>query len=137
MANFGLTTNETPLNPDCNDLALDEFGNLVFWEGEETLANEVAQSIRNRLLMYRGEWFYDLDEGIPYFEEVLRKAPDFSLIDQIFRQAISETPGVQTVTRLRFRLDRVSRCLNIFFDALLDNGESLNESNFGRFVVNF
>jgi len=60
----------------------------------------ILQSVHSRLAMFRGEWFLDESEGIPYFEDVLVKTPNLLAIREIFRRTLDETPGVLEVVSL-------------------------------------
>lgn len=66
-----------------------------------------------RLKFFKGEWFLDLRQGMPYFEAVFVKNPDVSLVQSIFRRAILSTPGVQTIIRMSTQLDRATRTFTI------------------------
>lgn len=70
-----------------------------------------AQRLRARLRFFKGEWFLDKRQGMPYFEAILVKNPDISLIQSIFRQAVLSTPGTQSIYRMDTRLVSVERKL--------------------------
>jgi hypothetical protein len=63
----------------------------------------------SRLKFFKGEWFLDKRQGIPYFEAVFVKNPDLSLVQSIFRQAILGTPGVQSIARMVTTFNRGAR----------------------------
>ena len=61
-----------------NDLELNvQTHDLVIANGTVNLLNtepKVArQALNINLLLFRGEWFLDLDAGIPYFQEIFQK----------------------------------------------------------------
>jgi len=81
--------------------ALDSNNDLVIRSGRlktvETSA-EVVQHVRSRLQFYLGEWFLNLDAGVPYFQEVFTKPANLANIESIFKSKILRTPGVQRLT---------------------------------------
>jgi len=80
-------------------------------------AEGVAQRIKIALLTFLGEWFLDLSYGLPYFESVLVKNPNASLVHSIFRDAILRVEGVTLVNSLSLDFDRPARILTVNFVA--------------------
>lgn len=76
-------------------------------------AAAIAQRIRVRLLFFKREWFLDQRQGMPYFEAILVKNPDLTLVQSIFRRAILATPGVLAIANLRTNFDRATRTFTI------------------------
>ncbi len=69
----------------------------------------VRLRLTSRLKFFKGEWFLDKRQGMPYFEAVFVKNPDLSLVQSIFRRALLATPGVLSVARIVTTFDRASR----------------------------
>ena len=120
-------------NPVEGDLHL-ESGRLV-WTTD--LATEVAQRLRIRLRFFKGEWFLDAREGIPYAGEILVKNPSARTVRTIYSNAIQGTAGVSFVERLDYELNRAERELVISFVARLEDGSTFRSSDFGPFIVEF
>jgi hypothetical protein len=99
------------------DLAVDS-GRLLFFED----LDHIRQTIACRLRFGRGEWFLDLREGVPYYQVVLVKNPDFSVIRALFRRVILTVSGVLSVPVLTLELDRASRTLSVSFQAVCRSG---------------
>lgn len=59
--------------------------------------DEVAQTISTRLRLFRGEYFRNINDGTPWFQEILGKNGTVNNIDAIIRKIITETDGVQTI----------------------------------------
>lgn len=139
MSNFRLVGDPEPgLNPDCNDLALDEQCQLVFLrcgQDEQTDQEIIAQALRSRFMFSKGEWFLDLDEGLPWLERIIRKQPDLTVIEDVFREVITDTRGVASVKSIGIDFDRGARKLTIKFQAVTDRGQLVTEENLGRFVI--
>lgn len=94
--------------------------------------------IRTRLLMIRGEWFLDLDAGVPYLPTEDGVVPeDQAILGQEFDpiktraailDAILDTPGVFDVPWLRLDFNRTTRVLNINWIARTQFGDTEPDS---------
>jgi len=73
-----------------------------------------AQKIVIRLRFFKGEWFLDLDTGLDYIGVILRKGTPLPLIASLYREALAETPGVESVISLDLEFDRPTRNLRVF-----------------------
>jgi hypothetical protein len=82
---------------------------LTLVEGQEY----IAQSWRIRLLTIHGEWFLDQRIGIPYFEYILVKNPNESLVRSLFRQATYSVSGIKEILGIEYDLDNASRALSL------------------------
>lgn len=96
------------------DLALDPAtGDLAISGGRLRLtepgAESVAQKLRVRLRLFRGEWFMDTSVGVPYYTDVLGRHP-LSAVEALLRQAIVTCPGVLGLDSFVFAVgaDRVA-----------------------------
>lgn len=122
-------------NPTEGDLQLVD-GDLV-WMGADgtTTAEEVAQRIRTRLRMFKGEWFANEDEGVPYFDEILEKGVADGRVEAIIRAVILGTPGVASLNSYVHERDESTRSLTISFEAVTDDGFVFSSADFGPFTV--
>jgi hypothetical protein len=100
-----------------------------------TLAEQVAQRIMSRFRFFRGEWFRNLLQGTPWFQEVLEKGTSRSRIDSILRRVITSTPGVVSIDSYSNVLDNKTRTLSVNFVAVLADGTTLRSEDFGPFIV--
>ncbi len=101
-----------------------------------TLAQYVAQRLFDNLSFFLNEWFLNLNEGIPYFEQIIGQKPDLPLIDTLYRRAILATAGVGSISNLQLSFDRATRALSVRFEAALVDGTTITEADTGRpFVV--
>lgn len=110
------------------DLALGTDGDIAITDGDASLVSgtdAILQHIRMRLLFVRGEWFADRREGVPYFDTILRKAPDLSLVRSILRETIARTPGIASVPTLTVELDASTRALAVSFEAVAEDGTTI------------
>lgn len=87
--------------------ALSPDGDYVFGQGRSQFLVDspeaVAQSIQTRLNLATGEWFLDLDEGMPYSTKVLGEGTR-ELYDQAIRERILGTSGVVQIDEYASRL---------------------------------
>ena len=72
------------------DLLTDINGNIAVASEPYALAQDVASAIK----LFLGELWYNVDKGIPYFEEVLAHAPPLSVVRQYIVRAALTVPGV-------------------------------------------
>ena len=106
------------LDTETGDLVINAAGDLEIVTGSDA----VRQHLNLRLQFFRGEWFLDTRQGIPYFEEVLRKAPDLNVVQSLLREAIETTPGVLGISEFSLDYDGVTRTLSLDFRATTTDG---------------
>ena len=123
------------LSTDPIDLLLDQDGDLVITGGRlqfSTGLTAVVQGIRIRLLTFRGEWFLDLDHGIPYLENDSVDASEAILGQKFneakaraaFRDMILSAPGVVEILGLAVKFNRGTRQLDVAFRVRTEFGDS-------------
>ncbi len=106
------------INEQTGDLEIGSDGDLIIVDGIDA----IAQHLRIRFQFFLGEWFLNRLLGVPYFEEILRKAPDLNVVQSIFRDVILTTPGVLEITKFLVDFDGVTRQLSLDFDANTTEG---------------
>lgn len=72
------------------DLVLNTAGDIAVASDPYALAQDAASAIR----LFRGELWYDTAKGVPYFSDVLGKAPPITLMKGLFVSAAMSVPGV-------------------------------------------
>lgn len=111
------------------DFALDPLTNdLVFKDFDFDLVDETAQIMQNlaiRLRFVLGEWFLDITQGIPYFEEFFIKNPNQIQIESILKQEIVQTRGIVSLTSFEANFDKRRRIFSVRFSARSIDGEEL------------
>jgi hypothetical protein len=70
----------------------------------------VAQSCRIKLQMFRGEWFLDLDEGIPFWDDILGQKAEaaIAVARQEFRAALLAIEGVLEISKLEVSFESIT-----------------------------
>src|SRR6266850_6725631 len=116
-------------NPDVGDLYLNAQGTA---ELASTLSQQVAQELWIRLHFFKGEWFLDPAQGVPYFQSILGHKGSLNIVGQIFRTVILSVPGIKSLDT--FDLTREpSRGVGLTFSVTLTDGAVLRSSDFAAF----
>jgi len=97
------------LDPATGDLALGADGGLQFATG----IDGVAQLVKIRLLLFKEEWFLNLDAGIPYYEEILGEKFSDTVLRRRLAEAITSTPGVVEIVTLGIDFDASTRVISV------------------------
>lgn len=90
---------------------------LVLFDGQLQLSGGLAQRIDCYLRTFLGEWWADPTLGVPYFQEILKKNPDITVVRQAILSVILQVPGVVSVPSLTVDLDRTTRRMSVSFEA--------------------
>ncbi len=117
-------------NPDVGDLYL-ENGTVHL---TTTLIEEVAQRLFVSLKMFKGEWFLDPSQGVPYWQSILGIKQPLSVVTQIFRQAVAQQPGISRIDRFT-ATPQSNRGLLIEFQCVISDGTVLSSADFAPFIV--
>lgn len=101
--------------------ALNINNDIIYESGKfKTVENaaETVQYIRSKLLLYKGEWFLNINAGIPYFQEIFTRPVNLANIESIFKSTILNTPNINKL--VEFSMDykkSPNRKLTITFSA--------------------
>lgn len=104
-----------------NDIAI-EGNDFVLITDDEYL----SQKIQAVLQTYYGEWWLDVEIGIPYFTDIFVKSPNLAVIRNIFTKAILGVQGVLSIVTLDLEVQS-DRTLNVRFQARSANGIASGE----------
>lgn len=94
---------------------LDENWDYVFGHGKTdylTGREAVGQAVKSRLLLLYGEWWEDLEDGLPLFERILASSgsdANKKAVDIIFARRIGDTTGVLNASWYDSSFDRNKR----------------------------
>lgn len=111
------------LDGETHDLALDDGASLRMAIGAEA----VAQHIKQRLLMFEGEWFLDTSAGLPW----LPKPGKFGIFDRPFprgqadalvKSEVLDTPGVVALEAFDTRTFDAGRRYSVQFEGVSVEG---------------
>lgn len=106
-----LLTDPIDLKLDNNNDLVIENGDLVFTRGIPA----IVQQCRIRLQMFQGEWFLNLDAGIPYWQSILGEKPATAIEAAriFFRRELLTVDGVKQITKLDITYTGITRTLNV------------------------
>lgn len=103
------------------DILLNKDGDLGFNENYDiVLNNNVSQTICIRLLWFLGEWRWDDEMGLPYFEDLFVKEPDIQYFEELITEEIFNIDEVIEVEHVEILVDSKTRTASIFFVAITD-----------------
>jgi hypothetical protein len=109
------------LNPKTHDVVFVNGASLVTKSQQDV----VAQRLKITLQTFLGEWFLDLDTGIPYFQQILNKVRSKTTVDAIFQTAIINDPGVIELLSYESELDSARRGFSLSFVVRVANGATV------------
>jgi hypothetical protein len=76
-------------------------------------ADEVAQRMTQRLRTFLGEWFLNQEIGVPYLQEVMKKNPNNTIVESVFKREIMDTPGVIGIDSFNISVDNATRVMTL------------------------
>lgn len=88
---------------------------------EDTLSL-VRQRIEIRLNTFLGEWFYNSEVGIPYYEEILTQRYNKPIVDSLLRSEILETEDVIEITSFETSFSSSERKLSYSIEVATNQG---------------
>lgn len=98
----------------------------------------LAQELTLRLRTFRGEWFRDIQFGVPWMTRVLGKKVDKTVVDIVIQEQIRMNPKVVQITHFESDLDKQKREYSCYFRVRSVEGETdlisfnIGELNNGR-----
>ena len=121
------------LDRDAWDLVADTSGNIALASEPYAIAQDVASAVR----LFAGELWYDITRGIPYFEQILGRAPSAALYRAKVVAAALTVPG--TATAVCYLVSLPGRALGGQIITTTADGQTLITgiaSSSGGFVLN-
>ena len=116
-----LVTSPDAENPDEGDLKVSKRSLVRL----STFGDQVAQAVRVRLKWFRGEWFLDTRQGVPYLQEIFGKGVSLATVRNVLRREIVKVAGVFQVRKLDLDLDTTTRKLSAEIDIVTTEGEDV------------
>jgi len=83
----------------------------------------IAQTIVTRLKLFLGEYFRDVTDGTPWFQQILGKPANLNAVEAILRNRIARSPGVVRLLSFDLQFDLNSRALSVQAQVLTVYGE--------------
>ena len=98
------------IDPITKDLVLNNKNNLRF---TTTTAEYTAQKVENKMLFFKGEWWLNVNLGIPYYTDILKKNPNLNLVQSILKSEILSMKGVLELLTFELDIDNSERVLYV------------------------
>ena len=111
---------------------LDQNGDYTFGAGSYDYISDdeaIGQAIKTKILLFYGEWWENLGEGIPMFQSVLGQTnPDTikSSLSMLVEQRIMKIQEVDSVKNIEIDYDRKNRTISMEVDVATTSGEIVN-----------
>lgn len=77
-----------------------------------TGSDATANGVYHRLRMFLGEYFLDVSDGTPWFQNIFGKAPQ-GVAEVVLKRRIIGAPDVVAITGFEFNSDREQRRLSV------------------------
>jgi hypothetical protein len=108
---------------DTADLELDiggtYDGDLKLTAGDFSLVNEtyrVRQALQIALQLFRGEWFLNINAGVPYYDNILgQKVQDIGDLDSVIKAAIRAVADVNRIIAWESSFNDATRVYTVAF----------------------
>ena len=106
------------------DFGIDSATNDISFENGKmkivSKSDEVAQRVRTRLRRILGEWFLDVNAGMPYFDGKMLGGKDFNYIKLTINSEIIDTEGVQSVRAINLLNNQQTRETSVYVEIVID-----------------
>jgi hypothetical protein len=118
MSDLRLVTEIDAENPTRHDLQL--IAGQLQWTGTDIYdaddqADMIAQRVRCRLLLMRGEWYLDQRVGVPWRQTMAAKGTTTARMARIIRRALLGVPGIRRVLDVTVTVNSITRTASISF----------------------
>lgn len=108
---------------DNDDVAIEN--NRFVWTVNNS-DEEIRQRLIQNLKFFLGEWFLDINQGVPYFQAIFVKGTPPEIVEAAFKDVIIGTDGVTDLKRFEpLDLNSATRELKVDFDVTTINGNNL------------
>ena len=74
---------------------------------------EVAQTVKTNLKLFLGEYFRNILDGTPWFQQILGKGASFSARESIIKRRIIQTEGVTSISTFSTDFDLTTRAYSV------------------------
>jgi hypothetical protein len=86
-------------------------------------SDATRQRLRQKLLLWRGEWFLDTEAGFPWLQNVLGQRIRPEVFQSLVRDVVVRDPGVRTLEQISFDFDSPNRRIEVSLRARATTGE--------------
>ena len=111
------------------DLLLGDKGDLVIKDFDLMLTSYkqiLKQALQQELKTFKGDWFLDIDKGLPYYQDILGQRNSIDSVRAIFIEAIKSVSGVKEIVDLELNLNGKDRSLDVSITVLDEYNNTIN-----------
>ena len=83
--------------------------------------DETAQRIRTCLRRIKGEWFLDVNAGLPYFGGQMLGGKDLEYVKLLIREELLRIEGVNKITEINILMDKTTKKVSVYVELELEN----------------
>lgn len=76
-------------------------------------AEEIAQTVKTRLKLFLGEYFRDITDGTPWFQQILGKGSSLGVKESLIKRRIIRTEGVNSIYEFETDFDLQTRVYTV------------------------
>ncbi|MBL6722467.1 MAG: hypothetical protein ISQ13_00500 [Candidatus Margulisbacteria bacterium] len=87
-----------------------------------TSAEETAQKVSQKFKFFQGECFFAKLQGIPYFQEILKKGTSIQAVSAILKSEAMNIEGLLQLTQFSLDFDPKQRSLEIQLKGISTDG---------------
>ncbi len=87
--------------------------------------SEIAQTVATRLKLFTGEYFRNINDGTPWFTDVLGKGHNEVTRDSVIKRRITQTEGVISLFEFSAELDPIKRTYSITAGVVTSDGNEI------------
>ena len=87
-------------------------------------AEEIAQTVKTRLKLFEGEYFRDISDGTPWFQQILGKGSSLGVKEALIKRRISQTEGVSSIFQFETDFDLSNRRYSVQAGILTPFGQA-------------
>lgn len=120
-----MTQNIKYLDPETHDYVLNTDGKV---QRTSDLTNIVVQRIKVALQVFMGEWFLNRDQGVPFFQEILKANPDISQVRNLLFSEVSRVQDVDEILEFNISFDSTTRIFGTTFKVRASDGTIIQET---------
>jgi hypothetical protein len=124
--------NISATNPIEGDIFIGEDGSIA---PIGTDNEAIVQQLRERLMSFRGDYFLNLSEGIPWIQHIFQKGTTEAQIKQYISQALLSHPLVSEVSSIALTHNRATRHLTIAFVVRTNDSRNISSADFGPVII--
>lgn len=98
------------------------FGNNMqdYLDGQEA----IAQAIKTKVLLFYGEWWEDISQGIPMFQSIIgqsNKRNVTNALELLLEDRVKEVPGIAVVNEITSTI--TDRTISVYIRCTTENDE--------------